>query len=406
MTQSRWIPAAYLAVALCLCGRVSGFYIPGVAPTEYERGERLELKAVKMTSVRTQLPYEYYTLPFCKPTSGDVHYRSLNLGEVLRGDRIVNTPYVLHVMDEVPCQVLCDTTFNPKETREVVKRINEDYTLHMLADNLPAATVFRNLKTNELQYEDGFKIGFIHQKRAILNNHLNIVIKYHPITRPDGGAYRIVGFEVDPRSVAKDSVQLDTEDGKDNGRCAIPPDAKVMELAKGKPNPVIFTYTVHWEESDVAWASRWDIYLRMSDVQIHWFAICNSVAIVLFLSGILALIIIRTLRRDIARYNKDEEMDEALEETGWKLIHGDVFRPPTHPTYLVACLGSGIQILCMVLIIIGEWSGCHLLYLHWPSLSCTISSFPLSVFAMFGMLSPASRGALMTAAIVLFMFMG
>ena len=28
------------------------------------------------------------------------------------------------------------------------------------------------------------------------------------------------------------------------------------------------------------------------------------------------------------------------------------------------------------------------------------------VFAMFGMLSPASRGALMTAAIVLFMFMG
>ena len=29
-----------------------------------------------------------------------------------------------------------------------------------------------------------------------------------------------------------------------------------------------------------------------------------------------------------------------------------------------------------------------------------------TVFAMFGMLSPASRGALMTAAIVLFMFMG
>ena len=27
------------------------------------------------------------------------------------------------------------------------------------------------------------------------------------------------------------------------------------------------------------------LYLHMSDVQIHWFAICNSVAIVLFLSG-------------------------------------------------------------------------------------------------------------------------
>ena len=48
---------------------------------------------------------------------------------------------------------------------------------------------------------------------------------------------------------------------------------------------MIFSYSVIWHPSDVAWASRWDSYLRMSDVQIHWFAICNSVAIVLFLSG-------------------------------------------------------------------------------------------------------------------------
>ena len=39
------------------------------------------------------------------------------------------------------------------------------------------------------------------------------------------------------------------------------------------------------QASDVVWASRWDTYLAMSDVQIHWFAIVNSVVIVLFLSG-------------------------------------------------------------------------------------------------------------------------
>ena len=49
--------------------------------------------------------------------------------------------------------------------------------------------------------------------------------------------------------------------------------------------------------------------------------------------------------------------DDALEETGWKLVHGDVFRPPSHPTLLVACLGSGIQTFCMGLIIIGESEG-------------------------------------------------
>lgn len=34
-----------------------------------------------MTSVKTQLPYEYYTLPFCQPQDGDVKYKSLNLGK-------------------------------------------------------------------------------------------------------------------------------------------------------------------------------------------------------------------------------------------------------------------------------------------------------------------------------------
>lgn len=58
-----------------------------------------------------------------------------------------------------------------------------------------------------------------------------------------------------------------------------------------------FTYQVDWEESDIRWASRWDIYLKMADVQIHWFSIINSVVVVFFLSSIITMIIIRTLRR-------------------------------------------------------------------------------------------------------------
>ena len=33
---------------LCLCVGVRGFYIPGVAPTEYEEGDKLEIK-VRLT---------------------------------------------------------------------------------------------------------------------------------------------------------------------------------------------------------------------------------------------------------------------------------------------------------------------------------------------------------------------
>ena len=43
------------------------FYIPGVAPREYMDGERVEVKVNKLTSTVTQMPYDYYSLAFCKP---------------------------------------------------------------------------------------------------------------------------------------------------------------------------------------------------------------------------------------------------------------------------------------------------------------------------------------------------
>jgi len=57
---------------------------------------------------------------------------------------------------------------------------------------------------------------------------------------------------------------------------------------------------------------RWDTYLAMTDVQIHWFSIVNSVIVVFFLSGILSMIIVKTIRRDIARYNQEDSVSFTL----------------------------------------------------------------------------------------------
>jgi transmembrane 9 superfamily protein 2/4 len=56
-------------------------------------------------------------------------------------------------------------------------------------------------------------------------------------------------------------------------------------------------YTLHCavQASDIRWASRWDTYLKMTDTQIHWFSIVNSVIIVLFLSAMVAMIMLRTV---------------------------------------------------------------------------------------------------------------
>jgi len=54
--------------------------------------------------------------------------------------------------------------------------------------------------------------------------------------------------------------------------------------------------------------------------------------------------------------------EETLEETGWKLVHGDVFRPPRLNKLLASLLGAGIQIFCMALITVGKLHCMHYLY--------------------------------------------
>jgi hypothetical protein len=62
-------------------------------------------------------------------------------------------------------------------------------------------------------------------------------------------------------------------------------------------------------------------------VQIHWFSIINSCVTVLLLTGFLTTILLRVLKNDFLKYtSRDDEAGEAEDETGWKYLHGDVFR--------------------------------------------------------------------------------
>ena len=55
------------------------------------QGDKVVLKVNKLTSIKTQLPYEYYSMPYCRPEK--IMPSAEKLGEVLRGDRIENSPY-------------------------------------------------------------------------------------------------------------------------------------------------------------------------------------------------------------------------------------------------------------------------------------------------------------------------
>jgi transmembrane 9 superfamily protein 3 len=42
-------------------------------------------------------------------------------------------------------------------------------------------------------------------------------------------------------------------------------------------------------------------------VQIHWFSIFNSFMMVIFLTGLVSMILMRTLRNDYAKYARDDD---------------------------------------------------------------------------------------------------
>jgi len=67
----------------------------------------------------------------CKPIGG-VKYKSENLGEILRGDRIVNTAYDVKMNVNEKCKVLCnEIKLDEVNTKRVVKRIKDAYHVHL-----------------------------------------------------------------------------------------------------------------------------------------------------------------------------------------------------------------------------------------------------------------------------------
>jgi len=123
-------------------------------------------------------------------------------------------------------------------------------------------------------------------------------------------------------------------------------------------------------------------FLSLSCIKkIRRFSITNSTMIVMFLTVMVAMILVRTLNYDIAQYNDSATLEDAKEESGWKLVHADVFRSPAQGKMLMAVLvGTGSQLLCM--------------------------TFVTMLFALLGFLSPANRGSLLTATLMLYVTMG
>ncbi|XP_028793508.1 transmembrane 9 superfamily member 2-like [Neltuma alba] len=151
------------------------------------------------------------------------------------------------------------------------------------------------------------------------------------------------------------------------------PDAFV-DLADDTEREVEFLYSAEWIDTDTPFEKRMEKYYASSSWP-HLFSILSSCVPILLLTGILATILKRVLQNDF-KYVHDEESAKDEEETGWKDLHGDVFRFPEYGSLLAAALGAGTQLLTLIVFIF--------------------------ILAFFGVFYPCNRGALSKAIVVIY----
>ncbi|KAJ9270424.1 hypothetical protein DTO212C5_3455 [Paecilomyces variotii] len=435
------------------------WYIPGYSIKSYRDDEHIPLLVNKVFSDRTQLQYAYYDLPFVCPPSGRVHGGSpfgsgqsisLNIGEVLRGDRIMTSDFEIVMGKDVECQALCTKEVDRKGVKRGRELIKDGYVAEWIMDNLPGATSFVTVDRSRKYYATGFKLGYqdisptTGKKRYFINNHFTFVIRWRkaPGKAGDQGGKVIVGFEIYPKSITnknreEGSCPKDVHGDQEGLELFIAPNTSQLaekypgssyipeedpDFDDGATLKVPYTYSVYFREDDkIEWSNRWDHYFnnQSEGSMTHWLAILNSLTISAVLGVTVLVIWGRTVQGDVKgrgdgvmedgkirpRKSKsarsvdknqegvldkpedvERDADVSLDEesgeefTGWKLLHGDVFRVPAYSGLLAPLVGSGMQLLFM--------------------------SAGLLILSCLGILNPSFRGGFVSVGMGLFVFAG
>lgn len=294
----------------------------------------------RLNTEESVIPYEYHHFDFC--TADESNSPVENLGQVVFGERIRSSPYEISFLENATCVPLCTKTYKggdaDSERRLMImkKGMSLNYQHHWIIDNMPVTWCYplqndrqycstgfsmgclvRNSKNPEIEESCALNPLYNRPGTYYLFNHVDLVITYHSGAKEEwGNAFnqnngRIISIKVTPSSIHHDPKKPDCSN-------TLPLEIPAIPLEQGKTIDVLYTYSIKFVQNNtIKWSSRWDYILEsMPHTNIQWFSILNSLVIVLFLSGMVAMIMLRTLHKDIARYNQMDSGEDAQEEFG------------------------------------------------------------------------------------------
>jgi len=338
---------------------------------KYKQGDKVDLWVNKVGPyANPQEAYEYYILPYCAPDTrhhpdnkgGSFNVlKSHSIGERLGGHALRHSGHDLVYPPPGGSQkgVLETCTTAPLTAEQVAlfsTAAADQWFYQMYVDDLPVwGMVGEMLPDLDAAKAENYGSDISHLEAAV-------------------AAHTEEGGEFKPYVYTKRTLKVSANKERIIKVDLTSEPASLTEVKVG--TRLKFELDVQWATSDVPFHSRFDRYLDHAFFkhQIHWFSIFNSFMMVLFLMGLVALILLRTLRKDYARYalthtgrrdveegdrDDEEEADEddkplvrgggaGTEDSGWKQVHGDVFRAPTFLPLLAAVLGTGWQLVTLV----------------------------------------------------------
>nr|XP_042141499.1 transmembrane 9 superfamily member 3 [Peromyscus maniculatus bairdii] len=305
-----------------------------------------------------QETYKYFSLPFCVGSKKSISHYHETLGEALQGVELEFSGLDIKFKDDVMPGTYCEIDLDKEKRDAFVYAIKNHYWYQMYIDDLPIWGIVGEADENGEDY-----YLWTYKKLEIGFNGNRIV-----------------------------DVNLTSE-----GKVKLVPNTKIQ-----------MSYSVKWKKSDVKFEDRFDKYLDPSFFQ-HRVGVCTlrysiyvqiSFTLSICLCGSLCISVevmvvseglyceswrfeqyfeflksCKCGRRELTTvipylsavfqfdpgwvnflctylcvsYMQDRDLGD---EYGWKQVHGDVFRPSSHPLIFSSLIGSGCQIFAVSLIVI------------------------------------------------------
>lgn len=298
-----------------------------------------------------QEAYEYYALPYCAPDTKHHpespggrwnEWKVHTIGEHLGGHALRHSGHDITFLQTADAEKCTTKALTKDEADQFKNAVQHRWFYQMYLDDLPVWGMVGEMlpKADSFVAKEKDDLARLDHMEDLSDSE---VANLHPFVYTKRNL--VISYNKD--QVVK--VDL-TSDPK-----------SLQEVKEG--TKLEFSLHVQFTETNEEFHSRFDRYLDHEFFKhpIHWFSLFNAFMMVLFLMGLVALILLRTLKKDYARYgiihdledgedpDEKEALHDKVEDSGWKQVHGDVFRATTFLPLFSALVGTGWQLVVLTL---------------------------------------------------------